>query len=246
MKEKTEIISRDQTGNLQRWQLPEMKSLLEASEKPQASPAESGDLVSAQSITLPTAEELQAIYAESEQAGRQQGYAVGHKEGYAEGMARAEAERRALQDILSGFFSPLQALDANVEQSLLALSLEIARQVIRHELRVRPEVLQPLLREALRSVPLRSTRPDLRLHPEDMEMIKRLMPELVEQGVALIADPNMERGGVLLSAGLDEDGARADRRWQNRDLDHAATQLDLRLETRWRATLDLLFGELGT
>jgi flagellar assembly protein FliH len=72
------------------------------------------------------------------------------------------------------------------------------------------------------------------------------MPELVTQGVFLVADPNIERGGVILSAGIDEDGARPDRRWQGRDLDHAATQLDLRIETRWRATLERLFGELST
>lgn len=249
MKERSKIISRDDLADVQRWQLPEMATS-SAIQNTSVEEPEAGHTVSAQSISLPTAEELQAIYAESAQTGHQQGYAAGKKEGlaegYSEGIARAEAERRALQDILQSFMVPLQALDASVEQSLLALSLEVARQVIRHELQSQPELLLPLLREALKAVPLRSTRPEMHLHPDDLAMLEKLMPELVTQGVFLVADPNIERGGVILSAGIDEDGARPDRRWQGRDLDHAATQLDLRIETRWRATLERLFGELST
>ncbi|MBU2760489.1 flagellar assembly protein FliH [Acidithiobacillus sp. RW2] len=246
---RAEIISRDSSAQVQRWQLPEVKNFSTASQGEIGSPPEEGETLSAAAIALPTAEQLQAIYAESEQKGHEQGYQQGYKEGqaegYKEGLARAEAERRSLQDILSGLFSPLQALDASVEQSLLALSLEIARQVIRHELRLRPEVLLPLLKEALRAVPLRSVNPVIRLHPDDVDMLQRLMPELADQGVDLLADAQIERGGVLVSAGLDGNAARPDRRWQDRDLDHAATQLDLRLENRWRAVLEHLFGELS-
>ncbi|WP_215843220.1 flagellar assembly protein FliH [Acidithiobacillus montserratensis] len=248
MRDRADIISGDSAARIERWQLPEVRGTSDKAATQDVVP-ENGETLSVAAVNLPTTEQLQALYAESEKSGWEQGYRhgqqKGREEGYAEGLARAEAERRALQNILAGFFSPLQALDSSVEQSLLSLSLEIARQVLRHELQLRPEILLPVLREALRAVPLRSVRPDLHMHPDDVEMLQRLMPELVDQGVTLIADAQIERGGAVLSAGLDDNTARPDRRWQDRELDHAATQLDLRLETRWRLVLERLFGEMS-
>jgi flagellar assembly protein FliH len=106
-----EIISRDSSAQVQRWQLPEVSSFSTASHAEMESSPEGGEILSADIITLPTAEQLQAIYAESEQKGHEQGYQQGYKEGqaegYQEGLARAEAERRSLQDILSGLFFAL-------------------------------------------------------------------------------------------------------------------------------------------
>jgi flagellar assembly protein FliH len=240
MKLSQEVISRDAIVNLQRWQLPDMTVVAAQA----LVPAE--EVISPQRVALPTAEQLQAIYAQAEQEGQQEGRQAGYAAGYAAGAAAAFAERQALQQLLEHFNAPLDALDIRVEQSLLALALEIARQVIRHELRSQPELLLPLLREALRVVPVWSAQPSIRMHPDDLAMVERLMPELREHGVVLRGDTDLERGGVLLTAHLDGDTARPDRRWQGRDMDHAATQLDLRLETRWRETLDHLFGELAT
>ncbi|MHB8224351.1 flagellar assembly protein FliH [Acidithiobacillus sp.] len=242
MKLPQEVISRDTIGDLQRWQLPDMTVVAVRAPPMEAA----GESISAQSVVLPTADELQAIYGQAEREGREQGNQQGYAAGYAEGMAAAAQDQQALQQILHGFSMPLRALDVSVEQSLLALAMEIARQVIRHELILRPESLLPLLREALRAVPVRSAQPSIRLHPDDLALVERLMPELTEQGVVLQADAELERGGVLVAASLDAEVARPDRRWQGREFDHAATQLDLRLETRWRETLDQLFGEIST
>ena len=242
MKMPQEVISRDAIVDLQRWRLPDMTAVAARAQPMEAS----GESITAQSVALPTAEELQAIYGQAEREGREQGQREGYAAGYAEGMAAAAQDRQALRQILHDFSLPLRALDVSVEQALLALALEIARQVIRHELNLRPELLLPLLREALRVVPIRSKPPSIRLHPDDLALVERLMPELTEQGVVLQADAELERGGVLMAASLDVDAARPDRRWQGREFDHAATQLDLRLETRWRETLDQLFGEIST
>lgn len=240
------VIAREEITSMRRWDPPAMLSGGES--KPSAGQVMEGagaDLSPA-AVPLPTADDLELMYARAEAEGRQQGYqngyAAGLSAGREAGMAAARQDAEMLKALVLGFGRPLRDLDAAVEEALLALALEVARQVIRSDLRMRPESLLPLLREALEALPLRSANPSIRLHPEDLALVERLAPELAEEGVLLEADEELERGGPVLAARIDDDGARPDRRWHRRGVGDAASVLDLRLETRWRQALEQLFG----
>lgn len=187
------------------------------------------------------AEDSGQAYARAEAAGRQQGYREGYAEGLAAGRAQAEREAGALRTILAGLARPLAQLDQATEDSLAALALEIARQVLRHESKTQPEQVLFVLREALAAFPLRGGTPWVRLHPEDLSLARALAPEIEAAGVSLVADDGLERGDLILAADSEEKWARPDRRWRGRGHAEGETGLDLRLEERWRQVIAQLF-----
>src|SRR5581483_5762668 len=84
--------------------------------------------------------------------------------GYEAGMAKAEADMkpriaeleervRKLDALLQFMARPLQDLDAEVEKTLLHLSLAVGKQLARRELRVEPEQVIAIIRESLRELP---------------------------------------------------------------------------------------------
>lgn len=170
-----------------------------------------------------------------------------HQAGYAAGMAQGRAQAEvALQQQMAAFlagqaqdaaqtfsalFSATQAqLDAaqqTMAQGVLELSCELARQVLRQELSVNPNVLLPVIHEALEMLGAEHRSALVRLHPADHEALKGLIPsEFSDMALTLRADVSLQPGGcVVESAGMVVD-ASLKKRW----LRAVAT---LGLETAW-------------
>jgi len=237
------IIPAEGTASAKRWEMPEFQN--SKREAPVAPPVETAMGEEVADFRLPTAVEIEAVYAKAAEEGRAAGYAAGLEQGRQEALRAAGEDIERLRGILGSLAAPIDELDAAVEQALLGLALEIARQVIRHQLTVQPEVVLPLLREALKVLPIRSQRPLLRLHPEDLVLVREAFPELSDAGVEAIADPEIERGGLILSVALEGERSLPDRRWRQRKEAAVATELDLSLEARWRQVLEQLFGDLA-
>ncbi len=179
--------------------------------------------------------------ARAEAEGRAQGYQLGYAEGLAAGRAQAACEANELRALLTPLAASLHRLDQATEESLTALALEIARQALRHEIRIHPEHILAVLRQALGAFPLRGGTPWVRLHPEDVALVRALAPEIEAAGVSLLADDTLERGDLILAADSEEKWARPDRRWRGRGHPEGETRLDLRLEERWRQIIAQLF-----
>lgn len=186
----------------------------------------------------PSAEKVDSIY----QQAYAEGLEGGRREGYQQGLRQAQGHTQSLAAILKHIQEPLAAVDARTEQELLALALEIAKVVIRHELDLHPERLLPLVREAIASLPANTSNPRIVLHPQDVLMLRELMPELEAQGVHLLEDATIDRGGcrVLTDSG---NAAIAERRWHPRQGGRSDSEVDVRVEHRWRQTVMALFGE---
>ncbi|MBU2754386.1 flagellar assembly protein FliH [Acidithiobacillus sp. CV18-2] len=240
-----DVIQRETIANLRAWRMPQMSGIAtatsaqEVEENPPAE--EAGEEVEPQDLRLPTAEALQKMVAQAEEEGRQRGREEGYAAGRAEGLQAARKDIETFRQLVEQLAVPVEQLSDGVEQALLALALELARQVIRQELQTHPEQILPLLREALVSVPIAGGAAVLRLHPQDCALVEEQLPELVDAGVTLAPDEALERGSLIVQAGLDMDSLRPDRRWRERS-EASATELDLRLATRWRQVLDTLFA----
>ncbi|WP_206389824.1 FliH/SctL family protein, partial [Amnimonas aquatica] len=81
------------------------------------------------------------------------------------------------------------------------LALALARQVIHAELRTTPELVLPVIRQALAELPSASRKVRLHLHPEDAHLIGEGLPELHEASWQVIEDDGISRGGCLLESG---------------------------------------------
>jgi flagellar assembly protein FliH len=164
-------------------------------------------------------EEIQRI---REQAHRE-GYRAGHAEGLAAGQAQAEAmgreEALRLAQALDSLERCIAELNQVVADNLLALSIEIARQVVRQVVAVKPEVLLGVIREALGQLPLLHAA--IHLHPEDASLVRlRAGDQLAHAGHRIHEDPMLARGDVVIEAG--------------------GSHLDATLASRWRRVVESL------
>ena len=176
--------------------------------------------------------------------GRDQGYAAGFAEGRRVGEVSLAEEVSRLEAIIAELGRPLTALEQPVEEAMVALALEVARCVVGDEVRRSHEFLARLVREAIAKVPLEMGIPRVLLNPADLELMRKLVPEVEPASATLLADETIDPGGCLVIA--DGEGQPIkDRRWNPRAAE-GASQVDLTLSSRWRAVMLAMFdGEDG-
>lgn len=151
--------------------------------------------------------ELAAIRASA----REEGYAAGRTEGLARGAQEVQ-ELRALFDHLKVV---VEDLEQGIATDVLSLSLEIAKLIVRRSLRVQPDLVLEIIREATKAFPDLGSHPRLILHPGDAELVRQsLGDESDPLPWTLVEDARVERGGC---------------KFQN-----ATTEIDATLENRWR------------
>lgn len=159
---------------------------------------------------LVTAAEIEAIQQLAYTEGYAQGYEIGveqgEKDGYNTGHARLEkllTERlKRLDSVLSFISRPLSELDEQVVSQLADMSILIARQLIRRELRTDPGQVIAVVREAMSALPINTRETRIFLHPDDAELAREVfsISEEREQSWKLIEDPSLTRGGCRIEA----------------------------------------------
>lgn len=165
----------------------------------------------------PTAEEIEQIKQQAQQEGHAAGYAAGQAEGqqkgYAEGQAQAQAEGARMGAMVRQLDEALVGFDQQVAEDLLALSLDIARQVLRQALTVRPALILEVIREALAQMPYPHA--VIHLHPEDASLARLYLGDQVSHaGHRIHEDARLQRGDCMVEA--------------------AGSLLDASLATRWK------------
>jgi len=171
--------------------------------------------------------------------GREQGYAAGFAEGAKAGEAKMLEGARRMAEIIGKLGLPVAALEQPVEEAVAALALEVARCVIGDEVKRSREFLVRLVREAIAKVPLEMGAPRVLLNPGDLELVRRLAPEIDDGNAMLVGDETIEAGGALVVADGEERQIK-DRRWNPRNAD-GISQVNLTLSSRWRAVMLTLF-----
>jgi len=186
------IIPKEQLSAYQRWELNSLDG-------------SAGSAVS--TVPLPTAEEVENIH--------QQAYQEGFAAGYREGKDKVDAELARLAQLMSALDGALNQFDETLTQNLLSLALDVARQMLREALRVRPELVLPVIREAVNSLPQAGQHPHLNLHPEDAALVRSLMAdELNHFHWKLIENSRVERGGCRVETTNSEIDATMENRWK--------------------------------
>lgn len=156
-------------------------------------------------------------YATGEKAGFEEGYAAGHGKGEAEAMELGRTAAGALAAATGKFEQQLGELDNAIADEIVALATEIAREVIRQTIALKPETVVAVVREALTHLPVQHA--TIHLHPEDASLTRSYAGEqLTHSGHRIHEDPKLARGDVVIEAG--------------------GSQLDATVATRWRRVLD--------
>lgn len=171
----------------------------------------------------PTEEELAAIREEA----RQQGYDAGFKAGHEDGVAQALDEQRAtteqalapVREIAGNFSTALREADQAISNEVLELALHLAKGMLKTALRVKPELILPIVREAIEYLPVLQQPALLILNPEDAAVVRdSIAEELDKGGWRVIDDPTIERGGCKVDTASNQIDATVASRWQRLSL----------------------------
>lgn len=168
-------------------------------------------------------EELQQQLEQARQEAYQQGLEQGQQQAsqdwqarmadYQNNLGRETAQR--LSEVLHAAQAGVQGLQQQMAPDLLQLASDIARQVVRQELRCNPKALQPVVAEALDMLGAETKPALVRLNPEDFQHLEaHLRAALPNPKVEWLADPRVSAGGCMVeSQGAHIDGS-LERRWQ--------------------------------
>ena len=171
----------------------------------------------------PTEEELAAIREEA----RQQGYDAGFKAGHDDGAAQALDEARAateqalapLREIADNFSTALRDADQAISNEVLELALHLAKGMIKTALRVKPELILPIVRDAIEYLPVLQQPALLILNPDDAAVVREGIAEELDKGGWRVIDvPTIERGGCKVDTASNQIDATVASRWQRLSL----------------------------
>ena len=227
-------MSKDTQGAFKRWEMTSfgderpssLAARIQAEERAAAAAAASAAAAAAAvsppppppAMQLPTAAELEALRegarTEGYEEGLQEGREAGRAEAYEAGRAEMAAEMESLRAIAATFSQAVTAADETIASDVLDLALHLARSMVRTAFTVRPELIIPIVREAIDYLPVLQAPAILALNPEDIDIVRTaLSDELDKGGWRVIADPQVGRGGCKVDTASNQIDAQAAARW---------------------------------
>lgn len=161
-----------------------------------------------------------------------QARAEGHAQGLAQGQAQTQQQWQQRMDdyvagagreqaqsvikVVQGLEEDFKQMQAATAQELLNLACDIARQVVRQELRSQPQALLPVVREALDMLVDESRPVTVRLNPTDLNALDAALK--AEHGahsrIQWVGDAAIAAGDVKVECGGTEIDASLEKRWR--------------------------------
>lgn len=175
-------------------------------------------------IEYPTVEELEQIREDARKDGYEEGREAGHADATEEVRKAAdEALKEELQQVrvlADNFSNALQDADQLIANEVLELALQLAKGMLKNALQVKPELILPIVRDAIEYLPALQQPALLVLHPDDAPTVRAgLGEELDKGGWRVVEDPSVGRGGCKVDTASNTIDATAAARWQR--LSHA-------------------------
>ena len=151
---------------------------------------------------------------------REQAYRDGVEVGRRDAGALLQRERDDLRALVEGLNELLENMEQRLANEVLSISLELAKLIVRAGVRVKPELVLPVVQDAVASLPGVGEPVTLLLNPADAALLRALArgdPSFPALPWTIMEDPHIERGGCKLET--------------------PSTEVDGTLETRWRRVI---------
>ena len=207
------VIPKEKQTAYQRWEMASFEEESRAREKAVAA---------SQPAARPVQEDKEArsarLQAELEQA-RREGYKIGLQQGFDTGIADAAAQvqqdREQFQTVLASLNEAVRAADEAISEQLLALSLDIAKAMVKDRLNVDPAIILPVVQESIHYLPVAQKPARLIVNPEDAPIVKKYLQEdMADTNWQVHEDASVERGGCMVETGDNQIDASNVTRWK--------------------------------
>ncbi len=207
----------------ERWELPSLGE----SAKPRT-PARRREEV--KPLTAADLERIrQEAYQEGFEQGKQDGFKAGQASGHEEGLkqGREEGKAQGLQEgqahikhtqqqltrLMQCLSEPLSEEQGKAAESMLNVSLAIARSVIRRELLTDSKVIQEVILEALSLLPRHSKNVVFRVNQMDAEYVRESL-DAADSLAEVKVDPEVQAGGCLVDSTTQQYDFTIEKRFQ--------------------------------
>ncbi len=151
-------------------------------------------------------------------AARQAGYQDGLRDGQASADAfKATHARQVATQIgalVQSFDQALGELEMQMADAVTRTAVELAKQVVREELRQHPEHIARVAHDAVESLMLNARHVRVRVNPQDLDLVQAGAGDaLRSRGAQLIGDSAIERGGCQVESDIASVDALVQHRW---------------------------------
>jgi flagellar assembly protein FliH len=148
-------------------------------------------------------------------SGYDAGFAEGRNAGLAAGRADAARELTSVRQVAAAFAAEVGRANETVAQDMLALALDLAKAMLKTSLQVKPELILPVVGEAIRYLPSLQQPALLFLNPQDAAIVREHMgDELTQSGWRIAEEAQMKRGGCRVETSSNQIDASMETRWQ--------------------------------
>jgi flagellar assembly protein FliH len=199
----TRFIPREELGPVQAWQPGAFGVVRSRPSKPDGE------------ATGPTTEQWQARI----DAAKRQGYEDGYRDGLValEGFKKSHSAQVSAQvgQLVQSFDTQWAELEAQMAESIARSAVLLARQVLRSELAVRPELVSDVAREAVNAVLMSARQIVVRVHPDDLPLVAQGAEDVLKaRGARLEPDTSVQRGGCRVESDAGSIDATVQARWE--------------------------------
>ena len=150
-------------------------------------------------VKAPTAGDLEKLQQQTIKEASKRGY----EEGFAKGLKASEGkiakQVASLKSVVKSLAAPFEEFDERVENEIVALAIQISKQLIRRELKADSGQIVGVVKEALTALPSSSQNIQLFLHPDDAALVKSAFSLDDEARWKVVEDPVISRGGCRVS-----------------------------------------------
>ena len=201
------FVPREEIGGVSAWQFSSMD---DEDETPPEVSAPEADPMEHSAVQ----EALDAAYRE--------GYANGHETGAQETRQALEAEVRQsmeatavrMGELLHTMTDQLLSSEQAMARQVLDLACELARQVVREELKTNTQHLRALIGDALAMMIDVGLPAPIHMNPDDLSAMQAALQEtLGENAPEFLPDPTISRGGCLVKSPSTTVDATIEKRW---------------------------------
>jgi len=125
------------------------------------------------------------------------------KEGYNEGIAQAQNDISALKNELVNFAGAKQAVFDAISPEILAISIDIAKKIIKTEVTQNPQLVIANIQDCLKELSKEETKVMLKINPADVSTVKEQIPTMLETAgldvkIMVVPDPSIMQGGGII------------------------------------------------
>ena len=148
---------------------------------------------------LMTAEQIERIQSQAFKEAYETGFAKGRAEGMAAGQEEITRNAQLLDELLQSLSRPFAEMDEDVTQQIVDLSVAIARQLVRRELKQDATQIVGVVQEAVALLPVAARGVKVCLHPDDARVMRDTLPAVDgERSWTLVDDPGLARGDCCI------------------------------------------------